>query len=193
MSPGISKRPAAAGTGRAKAAPAWRCCPRISPSWGAPRRSGARSSRPTATGPSRRPSRPRRAQLGLWIVAGTQPIAVPGESRPANACVVYDASGSARARYDKIHLFDVDLPGGREAYRESANATPGAKPVVVDTPAGQAGTHRLLRYALPGAVPPTGLARAQKSSACRPRSPARPGARTGKRCCVPGRSRTSAS
>jgi nitrilase len=78
-------------------------------------------------------------ELNLWIIAGTQPIAVPGDSRPANACVVYDAEGKRAARYDKIHLFDVDLPGGREGYRESVNAVPGAKPVLVDTPAGRVG------------------------------------------------------
>ena len=77
--------------------------------------------------------------LKLWIVAGTQPIAVPGDSRPANACVVYDDSGKRAARYDKIHLFDVDLPGGREGYRESANAVPGKNAVIVDTPAGRLG------------------------------------------------------
>jgi len=78
-------------------------------------------------------------ELRLWIVAGTQPIAVAGDSRPANACVVYDSAGKRVARYDKIHLFDVDLPGGREGYRESNNAAPGAKPVLVDTPAGRVG------------------------------------------------------
>ena len=78
-------------------------------------------------------------ELSLWIVAGTQPIAVPGDPRPANACVVYDDAGKRVARYDKIHLFDVDLPGGREGYRESANAVPGARAVVVDTPAGRLG------------------------------------------------------
>ena len=78
-------------------------------------------------------------EFRMWIVAGTQPIAVPGDSRPANACVVYDDAGKRAARYDKIHLFDVDLPGGREGYRESANAVPGAKPVLVDTPAGRLG------------------------------------------------------
>ena len=78
-------------------------------------------------------------ELGLWIVAGTQPIAVPGEARPANACIVYDSGGSRVARYDKIHLFDVDLRDGREAYRESANAFPGAKFVTIDTPAGRLG------------------------------------------------------
>ena len=78
-------------------------------------------------------------ELRIWIVAGTQPIAVAGDSRPANACVVYDDAGKRAARYDKIHLFDVDLPGGREGYRESANATPGAQAVVVDSPAGRLG------------------------------------------------------
>ena len=78
-------------------------------------------------------------ELKLWVVAGTQPIAVEGDARPANACVVYDPAGKRAARYDKIHLFDVDLPGGREGYRESANARPGAKSVLVDTPAGRLG------------------------------------------------------
>jgi nitrilase len=78
-------------------------------------------------------------ELRIWIVAGTQPIAVEGDPRPANACVVYDDAGKRAARYDKIHLFDVDLPGGREGYRESANAVPGAKPVLVETPAGRLG------------------------------------------------------
>jgi len=77
--------------------------------------------------------------LRMWIVAGTQPIAVPGDPRPANACMVYDDAGRRAARYDKIHLFDVDLPGGREGYRESANAVPGSQAVVVDTPAGRLG------------------------------------------------------
>jgi nitrilase len=78
-------------------------------------------------------------EFRLWIVAGTQPIAVAGDARPANACVVYDSAGERAARYDKIHLFDVDLPGGREGYRESSNAAPGAKSVLVDTPAGRLG------------------------------------------------------
>lgn len=77
--------------------------------------------------------------LGIWIVAGTQPIAVPGEPRPASACIVYDDRGRRAARYDKIHLFDVDLPGGRENYRESANMAPGRTPVTVETPAGRLG------------------------------------------------------
>jgi predicted amidohydrolase len=76
---------------------------------------------------------------GAWIVAGTTPIAVEDDGRPANACLVYDSGGEQVARYDKIHLFDVDLPGRDEGYRESANAAPGREPVVVDTPAGRVG------------------------------------------------------
>ncbi|MGQ0383127.1 MAG: carbon-nitrogen hydrolase family protein [Gammaproteobacteria bacterium] len=94
---------------------------------------------PDGDGPVQRAMSAAARELGLWIVAGTQPIAVPGDARPANACIVYDAAGRRVARYDKIHLFDVDLPGGRENYRESANAAPGAKAVTVDTPAGRLG------------------------------------------------------
>jgi deaminated glutathione amidase len=78
-------------------------------------------------------------ELGLWIIAGTTPIALPGDPRPANACLVFDDHGRQVARYDKIHLFDVDLPGRDEGYRESANAAPGRVPVVVETPAGRVG------------------------------------------------------
>ena len=46
---------------------------------------------------------------------------------------------SAVARYDKIHLFDVDIPGKAEQYRESAHVAPGSKTVVVDTPVGKLG------------------------------------------------------
>ena len=48
---------------------------------------------------------------GTWVIAGTTPIAVDGDPRPANACLVYDDRGRRVARYDKIHLFDVDIPG----------------------------------------------------------------------------------
>ena len=78
-------------------------------------------------------------RLGLWIVAGTMPLKTPEAKRVAAACLVYDAAGARVARYDKIHLFDVDVPGG-EAYRESHSIAPGApQPVVVDTPAGRVG------------------------------------------------------
>jgi nitrilase len=77
--------------------------------------------------------------LGLWIVAGTIPLRVPGESRVAAACLVYDADGRRVARYDKIHLFDVAIPGRDERYQESASVRPGRDAVCVPTPAGTLG------------------------------------------------------
>ena len=77
--------------------------------------------------------------LKLWIVAGSVPIAnAPGE-RIAQACLVYDERGERVARYDKIHLFDVDIPERNESYRESAHMAPGNKVVTLDTPAGRLG------------------------------------------------------
>ena len=78
-------------------------------------------------------------ELRLWIVAGSVPLAnAPGE-RPFQTCLVYDASGARVARYDKIHLFDVELPDRAESYRESAHMAPGNKVVALDTPAGRLG------------------------------------------------------
>jgi deaminated glutathione amidase len=79
------------------------------------------------------------AELGLWIVAGTIPLRVPGDPRLAAACLVYAADGRRVARYDKIHLFDVAIPGRDEHYRESATVRPGSTPVCVETPAGRLG------------------------------------------------------
>ena len=78
-------------------------------------------------------------QLGLWIVAGTLPLRVADEPRVAAACLVFDADGRRVARYDKIHLFDVAIPGKDERYQESASVRPGQATVCVDTPAGRLG------------------------------------------------------
>lgn len=77
--------------------------------------------------------------LSIWIVGGTIPLKVPGEARVAAASLVYEASGREVARYDKIHLFDVDVPGRTERHRESSGMCPGKDVVVVDTPAGKLG------------------------------------------------------
>lgn len=77
--------------------------------------------------------------LRLWIVAGTVPLKVPGEGRVAAASLVFEDSGKVAARYDKIHLFDVDIPDRREHYRESADIAPGSEPIVIDTPVGKLG------------------------------------------------------
>jgi deaminated glutathione amidase len=78
-------------------------------------------------------------RLKLWIVGGTLPIKSGTDGRVAAASLVYDADGTRVARYDKIHLFDVDIPGRAETYRESANVAPGSRAVVVDTPVGRLG------------------------------------------------------
>lgn len=78
-------------------------------------------------------------ECGLWIVAGTLPLRVADESRVAAASLVFDAEGRVVARYDKIHLFDVDIPGKAETYRESTHIRPGRDIVVIDTPCGRLG------------------------------------------------------
>mgnify|MGYP001583640666 CR=1 FL=1 len=78
------------------------------------------------------------ARLKLWILAGTLPIRAEAEHVYAASCL-YDAEGLRVARYDKIHLFDVDVGNG-ERYRESNSITPGAlTPAVVQTPIGALG------------------------------------------------------
>ncbi|MGD9841611.1 MAG: carbon-nitrogen hydrolase family protein [Steroidobacteraceae bacterium] len=78
-------------------------------------------------------------QLGLWIVAGTMPLKIPGESRVAAACLVVNAQGERVARYDKIHLYDVDVDDATGSYRESNTIAPGHRPVLIDTPVGRLG------------------------------------------------------
>jgi predicted amidohydrolase len=78
-------------------------------------------------------------RLGLWIVGGTIPLKAGSDGRVAAASLVYDSDGRRVARYDKIHLFDVDIPGRGESYRESAHVAPGAAATVLDTPLGRLG------------------------------------------------------
>lgn len=79
-------------------------------------------------------------ELGITLVGGTMPLRVPGEERRvAPASLVYGPDGRRIGRYDKIHLFDVDVPGAAESHRESAGMVPGRVPGVFDTPAGRIG------------------------------------------------------
>ena len=81
----------------------------------------------------------RSRELKLWIVAGTTPISETAGERVAAACLVYNDRGERVARYDKMHLFDVDIPGRDEKYRESTNIAPGSRLGLVPTPAGLLG------------------------------------------------------
>jgi len=77
------------------------------------------------------------ARRGVWVHLGS--LAIRREDgRLANRGFVIDADGAIRARYDKLHLFDVELPGG-ERWRESASYAGGETAVVVDTPLGALG------------------------------------------------------
>jgi predicted amidohydrolase len=76
-------------------------------------------------------------ELGLWLLIGSLPIKI-AERRCANRSFLIDPKGQVRATYDKIHMFDVDLPNG-EVYRESRNYRPGEQAVVADLPWGKLG------------------------------------------------------
>jgi deaminated glutathione amidase len=76
---------------------------------------------------------------GLWIVGGTVPLLEPGDPRPRAASLLFDDAGRAVARYDKLHLFDVRVPGTEEGYRESAGTAPGDRAVLAPSPLGKLG------------------------------------------------------
>lgn len=79
-------------------------------------------------------------ELRLWIVGGTIPIKVAQDPRRvAAASLVFDTDGRLAARYDKIHMFDVEIPERQERYRESATTAPGTETTVVATPIGRLG------------------------------------------------------
>ena len=78
-------------------------------------------------------------QLKMWILGGTIVIRTNDSSRVANSSLLIDADGKRVARYDKIHLFDVTIPGRNEQYRESNHVLPGRNPVIADTPVGKLG------------------------------------------------------
>ncbi len=75
----------------------------------------------------------------VWIVAGSIPLASPESERVYGACPVIARDGTTCGIYRKIHLFDVDLPGGEESYRESHSMFPGDEPLAVETDIGKVG------------------------------------------------------
>jgi deaminated glutathione amidase len=75
----------------------------------------------------------------MWILGGTIVIRGHDDCRVANASLLIDAAGHRVARYDKIHLFDVTIPGRDEQYRESNHVAPGRELVIADTPVGKLG------------------------------------------------------
>jgi predicted amidohydrolase len=77
------------------------------------------------------------AELGIWLLIGSMPIRV-AERQCANRSFLIASDGHIAATYDKIHMFDVDLPNG-EVYRESRNFRRGERAVVSNMPWGKLG------------------------------------------------------
>lgn len=76
-------------------------------------------------------------KLGVYIHIGSLAIKISPD-RAANRSFLVSPKGDIAARYDKIHMFDVDLAGG-ESYRESRNYRPGELAVLADLPWGRLG------------------------------------------------------
>ncbi len=80
------------------------------------------------------------ARHRLWLVGGTIPLRAAGDDRRVRAaCLLFDDQGRRVARYDKVHLFDVQVVGSAERYAESATIEPGIRYVVAETPVGRLG------------------------------------------------------
>lgn len=73
----------------------------------------------------------------IWLIGGSVPLEARAASKVRNSCLVYDERGKQVARYDKIHLFGLDL--GNERYQESSLIEPGDTIVVINSPFGRIG------------------------------------------------------
>ncbi len=78
-------------------------------------------------------------QYGAWLVTGTLPIQSREAARFYASSLLLDDQGQLRARYDKMHLFDVQVADSTGTYQESKTTVPGQAPTVVDTPFGRIG------------------------------------------------------
>jgi len=73
----------------------------------------------------------------IWLIGGTVPLVSQFKDKIRNSCLVYNDKGEQVARYDKIHLFGLDL--GAEHYHEENTIAPGDNIIVVETPYGRIG------------------------------------------------------
>jgi nitrilase len=73
----------------------------------------------------------------IWLIGGSIPLRASVAGKVRNACLVFDPNGKLAARYDKVHLFGLDL--GNEHFREEDTIEPGEGVVVLETPLGTIG------------------------------------------------------
>ncbi len=73
----------------------------------------------------------------VWLIGGSVPLEASVANKVRNSCLVYDERGKQVARYDKIHLFGLDL--GNEHYQEARLIEPGDRVVVINSPFGRIG------------------------------------------------------
>jgi hypothetical protein len=88
-----------------------------------------------ADDPSLKAFREMAKEHGIWLHAGSLALKLEDDERLTNRGFLIDPEGRIRGRYDKIHMFDVDLEGG-ESYRESNGFRPGDHAELVQTPWG---------------------------------------------------------
>lgn len=92
---------------------------------------------PAGAGPIQAFLREMAQQHKIWVIGGTLPLQCQAPGKVRNTTLVYTPEGQVAARYDKIHLFGLDL--GREVFRESDTIEAGRDVVTVDTPLGRIG------------------------------------------------------
>ena len=76
---------------------------------------------------------------GIWLVAGSIPLPAEPGGKAMACCLVLDEQGNEVARYDKLHLFDVEVADSQRSYRESKDYAYGDRFVCIDTPVGRLG------------------------------------------------------
>lgn len=79
------------------------------------------------------------SRFRLWLIGGSVPLRADAHGKAYAACLIYGPDGELRGRYDKIHLFDVNLPSTSESYRESDTVAAGNEPLLLKTPLGKLG------------------------------------------------------
>ena len=179
-----SPRPPAAGR-KCSSRPRCRAC--STATLGAPPRNCARRRRIEVLAACREAAKHHR----IWLHLGSLAVLVQ-DGKIANRGFVIDREGQVRARYDKIHLFDVDLPTG-ESWRESNVYSPGNEAVLVSgTPVGKLGLTICYDLRFPGLF--ARIAEADADVISVPAAFTVPtGRRTGMFCFVRGRSRRGCS